>query len=82
MTEWYVDSGASVYLTARKDWLENVTDNTDMKEIMVANKSTLPVLSSGDIKLKSIVNNKDHDVVIKMQCTCQISLQICCRLVN
>ena len=64
-TEWYVDSGASVHLTARKDWLENVTDNTDMKEIMVANKSTLPVLSSGDIKLKSIVNNKDHDVVIK-----------------
>lgn len=64
-TDWYIDSGASVHLTSRKDWLENVQEDVNMKEIMVANKSTVPVICSGDIQLKSIVNNKEHNIVIK-----------------
>lgn len=65
-TDWYIDSGASVHLTARKDWLTNITTDTNLKEIMVANKSTVAVICSGDIALKSIINDgKFHDVTIK-----------------
>lgn len=37
----------------------------DVKEIMVANKSSIPVKNRGDIKIKTIVNDQRLDVVIR-----------------
>lgn len=65
-SDWYVDSGASLHLTARKDWLENICFETLPTEIMVANKSTMPIVCSGDVKLTSVVNTgKRHEIIVK-----------------
>jgi len=54
--EWYIDSGASVHLTAREDWLEKIRDPS-LEEIMVANKMKIPVSSQGDVNITTRVKN-------------------------
>ena len=66
--EWYIDSGASVHLTARKDWLENIKYETFPKEIVVANGSTMEVLCSGDVTVSTIVDNRVENIKIHNVC--------------
>lgn len=67
--EWYIDSGASVHLTARKDWLERVCENTNLQEIMVANKVKIPVSCQGDVNITTTIRNsletEKFDITIK-----------------
>ncbi|VEN44023.1 unnamed protein product [Callosobruchus maculatus] len=49
-SDWYIDSGASAHLTARNDWLYDISYENEVKEIMVANKTTVPVVCEGSIK--------------------------------
>ncbi|KAG5863770.1 hypothetical protein JTB14_015182 [Gonioctena quinquepunctata] len=58
--DWYVDSGASVHLTANKNLLENLVQ-TSTKEIMVANEMKVPVTCSGDVNLQTIVGKDSFD---------------------
>lgn len=60
-SDWYVDSGCSVHLTSRKDWLENVNDKLPMKEITVANNTRLAIECSGDVQITTIAD-EEHSV--------------------
>lgn len=62
-TDWYVDSGASVHLTASKQWLMN-TRNPDLSEIVVANKSTIKVDCAGDVEIRT-VTDKNHRIILE-----------------
>lgn len=63
--DWYVDSGASVHLTAHESWLKNMTVQPDLQEIMVANKTKVPVKCKGDVDVITLVGSKKFDVTIR-----------------
>lgn len=63
--DWYVDSGASVHLTANKDWLSEISTKTNMKEIMVANQTKVQVTCSGNVQLETVVLQRRHDITVK-----------------
>lgn len=52
--DWYLDSGASMHLTARNEWLVNQRE-PDLTEIICANKARLPVKCTGDVELETVV---------------------------
>ncbi|XP_072391188.1 uncharacterized protein [Diabrotica undecimpunctata] len=56
-TDFYIDSGCSTHLTARKDWLRNIRDGS-MSNISVANSELLTVECAGDMMITTIVDNK------------------------
>jgi len=61
-TDWYVDSGCSVHLTSRKDWLENVNKDVPVKEITVANNTRLAIAGSGDVQITTTIAEEEHSV--------------------
>lgn len=63
--DFYIDSGASLHLTARKDWLENIDYSTNVKEITVANKEKIPVICSGEISMKTNVGSEKFNIKVK-----------------
>lgn len=63
--EWYIDSGASVHLTSKKDWMTDFREERELKEIMVANEVTLPVVGTGNVKLSTIIGQEKIQVEIK-----------------
>lgn len=62
-TDWYIDSGASVHLTAKKEWLTNER-KPDLLEIMVANKTKIPVECAGDVQIKTVINEETFNVLL------------------
>lgn len=60
----YVDSGASVHLTARKDWLQNVKTDGETKEITVANKSKMSTSVYGSLFIKTVVGKEQFNITI------------------
>ncbi|KAF2895129.1 hypothetical protein ILUMI_11045 [Ignelater luminosus] len=62
--DWYVNSGASVHLTANKNRLWNVSEETN-QEILVANKTTVPVQCSGNIRIVTLAGGSEYDVNIE-----------------
>lgn len=62
-TDWYVDSGAGVHLTASKQWLKNQR-NPDLPEIVVANKSKIAVECAGDVEIKTLTD-REHNILLK-----------------
>lgn len=63
-SEWYIDSGCSVHLTSRKDWIQNVQHAGKLRQITVANDNKLSVECCGDVEIITIADNKDHSVTI------------------
>lgn len=63
--DFYVDSGASAHLIANEDWLRNVSHGQAIKEIVVANKQTIPVKCSGEVQILTSVNNSVYEIVVK-----------------
>lgn len=64
-TDWYIDSGASVHLTARKDWLENLHHKPEISEIMIANKATIPVFFAGETNITTTVGSQKHNIKVQ-----------------
>lgn len=62
--DWYVDSGASTHMISQssKSLLKNASYNLETRDIVVANKETVPVICSGDIEITTKVRNKEHKV--------------------
>lgn len=62
--DWYVDSGASTHMISQssKSLLKNVSYNLETRDIVVANKKTVPVICSSDIEITTRVRNKEHKV--------------------
>ena len=60
-TDWYVDSGASVHLTTRNEWLVNKRC-PDMSIILVANNSKISVKNAGDMYIKTVVGCEEKKI--------------------
>lgn len=60
-TDWYVDSGASCHLTAKKDWLLNTTNQHQVHEIVIADKTKISVEGCGDVKITTVVGANEHE---------------------
>lgn len=61
--QWYVDSGASMHMTNRCDWMYDVT-SPPITTITVASKSPLPVESMGKVNL--LMNgNEDSKIQVR-----------------
>lgn len=59
--DWYLDSGASIHLTCRQDWLTN-SRQPSLKEIVVADSTVMPVQNCGEIQISTKVD-KEHFVI-------------------
>lgn len=64
-SDWYIDSGASVHLTANEKWLSNVSRDLMIKEIVVANKDKVPVLCSGNVQITTKTRTCEYDITIE-----------------
>jgi hypothetical protein len=60
--DWYVDSGASTHLVSNANMLTNVSYPPKTKEIIVANRTSIQVVCSGDLKITTAVGNEQHEV--------------------
>lgn len=58
--KWFIDSGASMHMTSRKDWMYNVTEPS-VKNITVANREPLAVKGVGCVDI-----HVSQDKVIKV----------------
>lgn len=58
----YVNSDASVHMTANKEWIKNANFTPYLSEITVANNMKVPVLCSGDVQ---ILTNCNYDIMVK-----------------
>lgn len=63
--DWYIDSGASVHLTANEEWLSNVSRDHKIKEIVVANKNKVPVLCTGDVRITTKTRACEFDITVE-----------------
>lgn len=59
-TDWYIDSGASMHMTTRKDWLKNLKNQSVVNEIVIADKSVIPVDCCGETQITTIVNSEEY----------------------
>lgn len=64
-SDWYVDSGASVHLTANEKWMKNRANDVNMHKIMAANQTEIPVLCSGEVDLTTVVGKNFFDITVK-----------------
>ncbi|GBP45102.1 Retrovirus-related Pol polyprotein from transposon TNT 1-94 [Eumeta japonica] len=64
-SDWYIDSGASVHLTANEEWLSNVSRDLRIKEIVVANKDKVPVLCTGDVQITTKTHACEYDITVE-----------------
>ena len=62
--EWYIDSGASVHLTANMNWIVNASYQ-QTKEIIVANNNKVQVLCSGDVNIVTETDDCLFEVSVK-----------------
>lgn len=62
--DWYVDSGASAHMVSNKNMLTNISYEPKVKEIIVADRTKVPVLCSGDLRLTTRVKTITHEVVM------------------
>ncbi|CAG4987165.1 unnamed protein product [Colias eurytheme] len=64
-TDWYIDSGASVHMITDEKRLQDVSYNNAIKNIVVANKTTVPVLCSGNTQITTVVDGSEFNITVK-----------------
>lgn len=64
-SDWYVDSGASRHFVVNESSLTDASSEVEIQNIMVANKTEIPVVSTGNVHLKTIVNKQIHSVNVQ-----------------
>ncbi|KAJ0169549.1 hypothetical protein K1T71_014734 [Dendrolimus kikuchii] len=63
--EWYIDSGASTHMMNNKEKIINSSNMLSMKEIIVANQTSMPVLCAGDTHITTVVGKSEYDIIVK-----------------
>lgn len=58
--DWCVDSGASTHLESDKNMLSNVSYQPKTKEIIVANKTSVQVICSGDLQITTVLGKRQQ----------------------
>lgn len=63
--DFYLDSGASIHLTAKKDWLTDISKPNGLTDVYIANETKLPVECKGNLQVLARVDNKIETIVVK-----------------
>ncbi|GBP12619.1 Zinc finger BED domain-containing protein 4 [Eumeta japonica] len=63
--DFYLDSGASVHMTPNVNIVKNPCFTPQIKEIIAANKSAMPVLCCGDVNIITKTDGCRYDVTLK-----------------
>lgn len=61
-SDWYIDSGASMHMTVNQSWIQNASCSSSLPEIIVANKTKVPVSCVGDVEITS---SYDYQITVK-----------------
>lgn len=65
-SDFYVDSGASSHITCNEHWVIDACYSGSFdKEIMVANKTRVPVICSGNMNITTSTKECDYDIVVE-----------------
>lgn len=62
---WFTDSGASVQITFRKDWLVDYRPRQDGSTIVLGDDHECSVVSEGSVNVKRLINNEWTDAQIQ-----------------
>lgn len=65
VSDWYVDSGASSHMVVDKNCLEKVIPSHEVKNIVVANRETIPVLCAGNTRITTVIDDSEFDIPVK-----------------
>ncbi|KOB72598.1 Retrovirus-related Pol polyprotein, partial [Operophtera brumata] len=60
-SDFYIDSGASMHMTANESWIKNPTYSSSLPQIIIANKTKVPVLCSGEVE---ITTSKNYNITV------------------
>ncbi|CAD7083517.1 unnamed protein product [Hermetia illucens] len=63
-TDFYIDSGASIHITAKKQWLKHVLTQSVVEEIVIADKSRVSMECCGDIQITTLANSTEYEIPI------------------
>lgn len=61
--DWYIDTGASMYMTPRKHWLRTLLGQQLVDEIVIGNKSIISVDCCGEKQITTVVK----DMIYRLQ---------------
>ncbi|XP_045541927.1 uncharacterized protein LOC123723402 [Papilio machaon] len=63
--DWYIDSGATMHMTRRSDWMYD-EQSPPIHRIMVANSEAIPVQSMGKVNIQTKLNKDEHQIQVLM----------------
>lgn len=62
--EWYIDSGATMHMTRRSDWMYD-EQPPPIHRITVANSEAIPVQSMGKVNIQTKLNKVEHQIQVR-----------------
>lgn len=62
---WYIDSGCSAHLTANESWIRDASYEPAIREIVVANKESVPVLCTGNVQIATVTCDSEYDITVE-----------------
>ncbi|CAD7080032.1 unnamed protein product [Hermetia illucens] len=63
-TDFYIDSGASMHITEKKQWLKHVSMQSVVEEFVIEDKSRVSVECCGDSQITTLVNSTEYEIPI------------------
>lgn len=62
--EWYIDSGATMHMSRRSDWMYDL-QTPPIQKIMVANNDSVSVQKMGNVNIQTNVMNTEHMIQVR-----------------
>ncbi|XP_046977607.1 uncharacterized protein LOC124543428 [Vanessa cardui] len=62
--DWYIDSGATMHMTRRSDWMYD-EQSPPVHRIKVANSEAIPVQSMGKVNIQTKLNKDEHRIQVR-----------------
>lgn len=62
--DWYIDSGATMHMTRRSDWMYD-EESPPIHRITVANSEAIPVQSMGKVNIQAKLNKNEHQIQVR-----------------
>lgn len=62
--DWYIDSGATMHMTRRSDWMYD-EQSPPIHRIKVANNEAIPVQSMGKVNIQTKLNKDEHRIQVR-----------------
>lgn len=62
--DWYIDSGATMHMTRRSDWMYDLQP-PPIQKITVANNDTVSVQQIGKVNIQTVTSNDEHRIQVR-----------------